>query len=159
MYCPLSYTYDFTVMSLCPEYSLQHCELAQLLPILGLHSAATGPRVFSDLCTSLYPHLGEEPALPSGLQQLLLSFPGFIPLLSQGKDLSSLLSLVCKTMVLAYRKLSENVTFLRQGLTSYPGTHNVDQDGLEFRDPPASASQVLRLKACATRPGKSDSFK
>jgi hypothetical protein len=28
-----------------------------------------------------------------------------------------------------------------------PGTHFVDQAGLELRNPPASASQVLRLKA------------
>jgi hypothetical protein len=33
-----------------------------------------------------------------------------------------------------------------------PGTHSVDQVGLELRNPPASASQVkvLGLKACAT---------
>jgi hypothetical protein len=34
-----------------------------------------------------------------------------------------------------------------------PGTHFVDQAGLELRNPPASASQVLWLKACATTPG------
>jgi hypothetical protein len=34
-----------------------------------------------------------------------------------------------------------------------PGTHSVDQGGLELRNPPASASQVLGLKACATTPG------
>jgi hypothetical protein len=33
-----------------------------------------------------------------------------------------------------------------------PGTHSVDQAGLELRNPPASASQVLELKACATLP-------
>jgi hypothetical protein len=32
----------------------------------------------------------------------------------------------------------------------YPGTHSVDQDGLELRNLPTSASQVLELKACAT---------
>jgi hypothetical protein len=32
-----------------------------------------------------------------------------------------------------------------------PGTHFVDQAGLELRNPPASAFQVLGLKACATR--------
>jgi hypothetical protein len=32
----------------------------------------------------------------------------------------------------------------------YPGTHSVDQAGLELRNPPASASQVLGLKVCAT---------
>jgi hypothetical protein len=31
-----------------------------------------------------------------------------------------------------------------------PGTHSVDQASLELRNPPASASQVLGLKACAT---------
>jgi hypothetical protein len=34
-----------------------------------------------------------------------------------------------------------------------PGTHSVDQAGLELRNPPASVSQVLGLKACATTPG------
>ncbi|GAB1293072.1 Predicted gene 45861 [Apodemus speciosus] len=33
-----------------------------------------------------------------------------------------------------------------------PGTHSVDQAGLELRNPPTSASQVLGLKACATTP-------
>jgi hypothetical protein len=33
-----------------------------------------------------------------------------------------------------------------------PGTHFVDQAGLELRDLPASASQVLGLKVCATTP-------
>jgi hypothetical protein len=31
-----------------------------------------------------------------------------------------------------------------------PGTHSVDQAGLELRNPPASASRVLGLKVCAT---------
>jgi hypothetical protein len=35
-----------------------------------------------------------------------------------------------------------------------PGTHFVDQAGLELRNPPASASQVLGLKVCATTPGQ-----
>jgi hypothetical protein len=34
-----------------------------------------------------------------------------------------------------------------------PGTHFVDQAGLELRNPPASASRVPGLKACATTPG------
>ena len=33
-----------------------------------------------------------------------------------------------------------------------PGTHFVDQAGLKRRNPPASASQVLGLKAFATMP-------
>jgi hypothetical protein len=35
-----------------------------------------------------------------------------------------------------------------------PGTHFVDQAGLKLRNPPASASRVLGLKACATMPNK-----
>jgi hypothetical protein len=31
-----------------------------------------------------------------------------------------------------------------------PGTHSVDQAGLKLRNLPASASQVLGLKVCAT---------
>jgi hypothetical protein len=34
-----------------------------------------------------------------------------------------------------------------------PGTHFVDQAGLELRNLPASAFQVLGLKACTTKPG------
>jgi hypothetical protein len=34
-----------------------------------------------------------------------------------------------------------------------PGTHSVDQAGLELRNPPASVSWVLGLKECATTPG------
>jgi hypothetical protein len=33
-----------------------------------------------------------------------------------------------------------------------PGTHSVDQAGLKLKNPPASTSQVLGLKACATTP-------
>jgi hypothetical protein len=34
-----------------------------------------------------------------------------------------------------------------------PGTDSVDHADLELRNPPASASQVLGLKVCATTPG------
>jgi hypothetical protein len=39
---------------------------------------------------------------------------------------------------------------LRQGFPGCPGTHSVDQAGLKLRNPSASASQLLGLKACAT---------
>jgi hypothetical protein len=39
---------------------------------------------------------------------------------------------------------------LRQGFSVFPGTHFVDQASLKLRNPPASASQVLGLKACTT---------
>jgi hypothetical protein len=41
----------------------------------------------------------------------------------------------------------DNVSLCSPGC---PGTHSVDQAGLELRNPPASASQVLGLKVCAT---------
>jgi hypothetical protein len=37
-----------------------------------------------------------------------------------------------------------------------PGDHSVEQAGLELRNVPASSSQVLGLKACATTPGRQD---
>jgi hypothetical protein len=40
----------------------------------------------------------------------------------------------------------------------YLGTHFVDQACLELRILPASASQVLGLKACATMPGSKETF-
>jgi hypothetical protein len=47
--------------------------------------------------------------------------------------------------------------FFRDRVSLYspgcPGTHFVDQAGLELRNPPASASRVLGLKAYATTPG------
>ena len=39
-----------------------------------------------------------------------------------------------------------------------PGTHFVDQTGLELKNSPASASPVLGLKAYATTPGKIQVF-
>jgi hypothetical protein len=49
------------------------------------------------------------------------------------------------------------VLFFRDRVSLYsptcPGTHFVDQASLELRNPPASASRVLGVKACATTPG------
>jgi hypothetical protein len=39
-----------------------------------------------------------------------------------------------------------------------PGTHSVDQAGLKLRNPPASVSRVLGLKAGATMPGFPEFF-
>jgi hypothetical protein len=62
----------------------------------------------------------------------------------------------------AVRDIGENMPYLKflfvcflifwdsVSLYSCPGTHFVDQAGLELRNPPASASWVLGLKACAT---------
>jgi hypothetical protein len=52
--------------------------------------------------------------------------------------------------------------FFRDRVSLYspgcPGTHSVDQAGLELRNPPASVSQVLGSKACATTPGRASLF-
>jgi hypothetical protein len=40
----------------------------------------------------------------------------------------------------------------------FPGTHFVDQAGLELRNLPASASGVLGLKGCTTTPGNCHTF-
>ena len=81
--------------------------------------------------------------------------------------------LVCETSILLFvdgLKIQENkemsflnfffifylfFCFLETGFfcvasPGYPGTHSVVQASLELRDPSASASQMLGLKACAT---------
>ena len=49
--------------------------------------------------------------------------------------------------VLFYFVFRDRVSLCSPGC---PGTHSVDQVGLELRNPPASASQVLGLKVCTT---------
>jgi hypothetical protein len=44
----------------------------------------------------------------------------------------------------------DRVSLCNPGYSGYSGTHSEGQAGLELRNPPASASQVLGLKACAT---------
>jgi hypothetical protein len=52
-----------------------------------------------------------------------------------------------RTPSLFYLVFRDRVSLYSPGC---PGTHSVDQAGLELRNPPASASRVLGLKACAT---------
>jgi hypothetical protein len=63
-----------------------------------------------------------------------------------------LLLLLLLLLFLAFR---DRVSLYSSGC---PGTHFVDQAGLDLRNPPASASRVLRLKACTTTPGSSPVF-
>jgi hypothetical protein len=54
------------------------------------------------------------------------------------------------------------VLFFKTGffcIPGCPGTYSVEQADLELRNPPASASQVLGLKACATNAWHQWSFK
>ena len=55
-------------------------------------------------------------------------------------------------MVVLVLVLRDEVSLCSPGC---PGTHFVDQVGLELRNLPASGSRVLGLKACATTPGLS----
>jgi hypothetical protein len=55
----------------------------------------------------------------------------------------------CFVLFLVFCFFRDRVSLCSSGC---PGTHSVDQAGLELRNPPASASQVLGLKACATMP-------
>jgi hypothetical protein len=66
---------------------------------------------------------------------------------SENKFVESGFFLFCFGLVLAFR---DRVSLYSPGC---PGTHFVDQAGLELRNPPASASRVLELKVCATTPG------
>ena len=63
-------------------------------------------------------------------------------ILSSAEEILVFCLFVC--FVLFFR---DRVSLCRPGC---PGTHFVDQASLELRNPPASASQVLGLKACAT---------
>ena len=59
----------------------------------------------------------------------------------------SFLSFFCVCFVLFVSVFRDRVSLYSPGC---PGAHSVDEAGLKLRNPPASASQVLGLKACAT---------
>jgi hypothetical protein len=63
----------------------------------------------------------------------------------------------CVVFIFNFLKFFLLFVFLRDRVSlcspGCPGTHFVDQAGLELRNPPVSASQVLGLKACTTTPG------
>jgi hypothetical protein len=64
--------------------------------------------------------------------------------------------------ICTYQQQRNSFFFPRQGFSDspgYPGTHFVDQAGRELWNPPASASRVLGLKACATTPGFFETLK
>jgi hypothetical protein len=58
-----------------------------------------------------------------------------------------LLLLFCFVLFCFVFVLRDRVSLYSPGC---PETHSVDQAGLELRNPPASASRVLGLKACTT---------
>jgi hypothetical protein len=60
---------------------------------------------------------------------------------------------VCLVLVLVVRPPPPPPDRVSLYSPGFPGTHFVDQADLELRNPPASASGVLGLKACGTTPG------
>jgi hypothetical protein len=66
-------------------------------------------------------------------------------------------STVGKCQILLVKQKPVNFFFVWTGFLCIAladlGLNSVDQAGLELRNPPASASQVLGLKACAIMPG------
>jgi hypothetical protein len=70
--------------------------------------------------------------------------PQVILILLLGLDRTSVFVVVVVVVVVVFR---DRVSLCSLGC---PGTDSVDQAGLQLRNPPASASQVLRLKVCAT---------
>lgn len=58
--------------------------------------------------------------------------------------------------LLATNASGQRQEWILKSFCSCPGTHSIDQSGLELR--PASASQVLRLKACTAMPGQMSLF-
>jgi hypothetical protein len=78
----------------------------------------------------------------SGVKHLWFSHSGY-------KDLQQVWLFFCFVFVFVF-VFRDRVSLCSPGC---PGTHFVDQAGLELRNHPASASQVLGLKACTTMPG------
>jgi hypothetical protein len=62
-------------------------------------------------------------------------------------DFSLFCFIVCLFVLVLVLVFQDMVSLYSPGC---PGTHSVDQADLELRNLPASASQVLGLKACAT---------
>jgi hypothetical protein len=54
---------------------------------------------------------------------------------------------VCLLFLFFFLLFQDRVSLCSSGC---PGTHSVDQDGLELKNLPVSASQELGLKVCAT---------
>jgi hypothetical protein len=59
----------------------------------------------------------------------------------------SICGIVFKILVVVVVVFRDRVSLYSPGC---PGTHFLDQAGLGLRNPPASASRVLGLKACTT---------
>jgi hypothetical protein len=83
----------------------------------------------------------------SGFNRLIHSFEDAISPYKENFKRHFLFSFVCLGVFVFVFVFWDRVSLYSPGC---PGTHFVDQAGLELRNPPASASQVLGLKVCAT---------
>jgi hypothetical protein len=86
------------------------------------------------------------------LESSALGFNPSLPHAFSSSDLTPLLNcsaVSCLFVCLFVCFVLRDRVFLRS--PGCPGTHSVDQAGLELRDPPASASSLLELKACLPR--------
>jgi hypothetical protein len=81
-----------------------------------------------------------------GLKTFVAKLQGLVFVEQACHSVNTWVFLVC----LVFLVFQDRVSLCSPGC---PGTHFVDQAGLELRNPPASASQVLGLKACTTAPG------
>jgi hypothetical protein len=81
--------------------------------------------------------------------QAAISFP-LLDTRSLVAQASSQLTISVKIVFFGEGRVRDRVSLYSPGC---PGTHFVDQAGLELKNPLASASQVLGLKACTTTPG------
>jgi hypothetical protein len=92
----------------------------------------------------LLPVVQGSTRLPSKAETVTIS-----PTKSEGCGLSFSLSSFRPSFLSFFLIFQDKVSLYSPGC---PGTHSVDQAGLELRNPPASASRVLGLKACDTTP-------
>ncbi|GAB1301519.1 Mitochondrial outer membrane protein SLC25A46 [Apodemus speciosus] len=107
-------------------------------PSYGVPSA---PPTLEGSAEEPFPGGGEGPR-PGPSSEQLNRFAGF------GIGLASLFTEnVLAHPCIVLRRQCQEVSLYSPGC---PGTHSVDQAGLELRNPPASASGVLGLQACAT---------
>jgi hypothetical protein len=109
--------------------------LACLLTVLGIDK------------TGMWP---EGPVLRLGLLLCIVMLNSVQRPMSEFSNLAVLVVQTLLPNLKLLRFLRDRVSLCSPGC---PGTHFVDQAGLKLRNPPASASQVLGLKACATTPG------
>ena len=106
-----------------------------------------------ELMINLY-ILDSSPLLDVGLVKIFSQSVGchfvLLTMSSVLQKLCFLFVFVCLFVLFVFLVFRDRVSLYSPGC---PGTHFVDQSGIELRNPPASASQVLGSKACATTPG------